>query len=69
MQLKPMSIGNIYLYSDMLPPSDHPSTGVTVVRSIDDAIRRESQAERRQSSRGDPRGSLCRPVLSPRVEA
>ena len=39
MQLKPMSIGNIYLYSDALPQSDHRSTGVAVTRSIDDAIR------------------------------
>ena len=38
-QLEPMSVGNVYLFSDKLLPSHHRSTGVEVVSSIDDAIR------------------------------
>jgi nickel-dependent lactate racemase len=38
MQLKPMAIGNVHLYSDRLPPSDHAVTGVNIVSSLDEAI-------------------------------
>jgi nickel-dependent lactate racemase len=38
MQLKPMAIGNVHLYSDRLPAGDHAATGVNVVSSLDDAI-------------------------------
>ena len=39
MQLGPMSAGNVFLFSDELPPSDHRLTGVTVTRSIAETIR------------------------------
>ncbi len=39
MQLKPMSIGNVHLYADRLPKSDHVVTGVHVLESLDETIR------------------------------
>lgn len=38
MQLKPMAIGNVHLFSDQLSPNDHQRTGVHVVADIDQAI-------------------------------
>ena len=38
MQLKPMAIGNIHLYSSGLPKSMHELTGVNVIDDIDAAI-------------------------------
>jgi nickel-dependent lactate racemase len=39
MQLKPMSIGNIYLYADQLSRADHALTGVQRIESVDAAVR------------------------------
>ena len=39
MQLKPQSIGNVYLYSDGLRPDHRQLTGVQITDSIDQAIR------------------------------
>ena len=39
MQLKPLSIGNVHLYSDQLPRRDYPLTGVRMIDSLDDTIR------------------------------
>ena len=38
MQLKPMSLGTIHMYSDRLPPSAHRLTGVHLIDSVDEAI-------------------------------
>jgi len=38
MQLKPMRIGNIHLYSDGLSPDDQAITGVNCIASVEDAI-------------------------------
>lgn len=38
MQLKPMAVGNIQLYSSGLKPTDYPLTGVSVVASLEAAI-------------------------------
>ena len=38
MQLKPMAVGNVQLFSGGLDPADHPLTGVQVVDSIEEAI-------------------------------
>ena len=38
MQLKPMAIGNVHLFSDGLDPANYPLTGVQVIDSIEDAI-------------------------------
>lgn len=39
MQLKPMAIGNVHLYTDQLPKKFHEFTGVNVIDSLDEAIR------------------------------
>ncbi len=39
MQLKPQSIGNVYLFSEGLSADDRALTGVTVIESIDEAIK------------------------------
>ena len=39
MQLKPMRVGRVQLYTDGLPREDHPLTGVEVVSDLDLAIR------------------------------
>jgi len=38
MQLKPMAVGNVQLFSGGLDPVDHPLTGVQVIHSIEEAI-------------------------------
>ncbi len=38
MQLKPMAVGNVQLFSGGLDPADHPLTGVQVIHSIEEAI-------------------------------
>ena len=38
MQLKPMAVGNVQLFSGGLDPADHPLTGVQVIHSIKEAI-------------------------------
>ena len=38
MQLKPMAVGNVQLFSSGLSPTDYPLTGVHVVHSIEEAI-------------------------------
>ncbi len=48
MQLKPMRIGSIVLYSDGLSDEDHALTGVARTRSVEDAIARSVAAH------GDP---------------
>jgi len=39
MQLKPMRVGRVQLYTDGLPREDHPLTGVEVISDLDLAIR------------------------------
>jgi nickel-dependent lactate racemase len=39
MQLKPLAIGNLHLYTTGLDGEDHEVTGVNVVSSLDDAVR------------------------------
>ena len=38
MQLKPMAVGNVQLFSGGLDPADHPLTGGQVIHSIEEAI-------------------------------
>ncbi len=48
MQLKPMRVGSIVLYSDRLSDADHALTGVARTRSVEEAVARSIQAH------GDP---------------
>ena len=40
MQLKPMAVGTIQLYSTGLAPNDYPLTGVEMIDSIENAVRK-----------------------------
>jgi nickel-dependent lactate racemase len=66
-QLEPMSVGNVYLFSDKLPHGDHRSTGVTVVRSIDEAIRASLRRSTDKAVAVIPEGPyvvpFCRPIV------
>ena len=46
-QLKPMRIGNIFLYTEGLTPEERELTGVNVIDDLDEAIRK-SAGEHRQ---------------------
>ena len=48
MQLKPMRVGSIVLYSDRLSDADHALTGVARTRSVEEAVARSIEAH------GDP---------------
>jgi nickel-dependent lactate racemase len=69
MQLKPMSVGNIYLFSDALRSSDHRTTGVTVTRSIDDAITGSLKRNRDNAVAVIPEGPYVVPFYRPTVHA
>lgn len=64
-QLEPMSGGNIYLFSDKLPASDHPLTGVTIVDSVDDAIRQSLLRNDDQTVAVIPEGPYVVPFHRP----
>lgn len=65
MQLKAMSQGNIYLYTDKLAPADYPSTGVEVTRSINQAIQASLARSRDQAVAVIPEGPYVVPVYRP----
>ena len=64
-QLEPMSVGNIFLYSDRLAPSDHRLTGVTRIEAIDDAIRDSLKRNRDQAVAVIPEGPYVVPFYRP----
>ena len=65
MQLKPMRLAGIHLYSRGLPPEDRALTGVNVVDSIEDAVARSVE------SSGDPAVAVIPegPYVVPRFAA
>ena len=65
MQLKPMRLADIHLYSRGLPPEDRGLTGVNVVDSIEDAVTRSVE------SSGDPAVAVIPegPYVVPRFAA
>jgi nickel-dependent lactate racemase len=65
MQLGPMSAGNVFLFSDELPPSDHRLTGVTVTRSIDEVIRQSLKRNVDQAVAVIPEGPYVVPFYRP----
>ncbi len=65
MQLGPMSGGNVYLFSDGLPQSDHRLTGVTVTRSIDDVIQQSLKRSGDQAVAVIPEGPYVVPFYRP----
>ena len=65
MQLGPMSAGDVYLFSDGLPRSDHRLTGVTVTRSIDEVIQRSLKRGGDQAVAVIPEGPYVVPFYRP----
>ena len=58
MQLKPMRLAGIHLYSQGLPAEDRGLTGVNVVDSIEDAVDAVRRGVGRSGGRGDPGRTL-----------
>lgn len=65
MQLKPMSVGNLFLYSDGLPSQYHQATGVTVVESVEQAIQASLARHSNPSLAIIPEGPYVVPFASP----
>jgi hypothetical protein len=70
MQLKPMRIGSIVLYSDGLSDADHALTGVARTRSVEDAIAQSVAAQGDPSIAVIPEGPYVVPFArAPRAPA
>ncbi len=69
MQLKATSVGNVFLYSDKLAASDHPMTGVTLVPSIEDAIRKSLESSEDKAIAVIPEGPYVVPFFRPVQQA
>ncbi len=67
MQIGPMSAGQVYLYSDGLPATDHGKTGVTVVDSLDSAIHSSLSRHPQPSLAVIPEGPYVIPFHRPAV--
>ncbi|QDT08307.1 nickel-dependent lactate racemase [Stieleria marina] len=65
MQLKPMSIGNVHLYADKLPPSDQALTGVRFVSDLNDAIQASLERNPGGSVAVIPEGPYVVPIYRP----
>ena len=62
MQLKPMRVGRISLYTSGLSAEERALTGVEMIDDLDEAIAR-GIARDGPLPRGDPRRALCRSLL------
>jgi len=65
MQLKPMRIGSIHLFSGGLPESDHGLTGVNVVRDLGQAVMRSVARSGERRIAVIPEGPYVVPVYRP----
>ncbi len=65
MQLKPMRLGTIQLYSEGLPEADHGLTGVEMIRSIGAAVRRSVSRSGDRRVAVIPEGPYVVPVYRP----
>ena len=61
MQLKPMRVGRVQLYTDGLPHEDRSLTGVEVVSDLDAADPRRSRRRRRGGGGFHPRRAIRDP--------
>jgi len=64
MQIKPMRIGNVYLFSSGLSDLDFPLTGVNRVESIEDAVRKSVLATGDTHIAVIPEGPYVMPITS-----
>ena len=69
MQLKPMRIGSIVLYSDRLSDADHAFTGVARTRSVEDAVARSIEAHADPEIAVIPEGPYVVPFSRPATRA
>jgi hypothetical protein len=65
MQLKPMSVGAVHLYSGGLPETQHALTGVHVVASAADAVRASVARSGERRVAVIPEGPYVVPVHRP----
>ena len=65
MQLKPMRVGRVQLYTDGLPREDHPLTGVEVISDLDLAIRNAVAAGGEGTAAFIPEGPYVIPKFMP----
>jgi len=63
MQLKPMAIGTLQLYSTGLNPAQHALTGIASIESVPSAVLEKRRGKRRQRSGHHSRGALRRALL------
>jgi nickel-dependent lactate racemase len=68
MQLKPMSVGNVILFSEGLRSSDHQTTGVSVTRTIDEAIRQSLRRNTDGAIAVIPEGPYVVPFYRPTID-
>ena len=68
-QLQPMSVGDIYLFTDKLAPGDHRWTGVTVIESLEETIRQSLRRSKDKSVAVIPEGPYVVPFCRPQVTA
>ncbi|MSO69817.1 MAG: nickel-dependent lactate racemase [Alphaproteobacteria bacterium] len=69
MQLKPMRLGNIHLYTDGLSPGDRTLTGVTMIDSIEAAITASVARSGDRSIAVIPEGPYVVPMFRPAIKA
>lgn len=67
MQLKPMAIGNVHLYADKLSAVDHDATGVSVVHSVEQAVRTSLKSSPDNAIAVIPEGPYVVPICQPLV--
>jgi len=65
MQLKPMRVGRVQLYTDGLPREDHPLTGVEMISDLDLAIRNAVAAGGEGTAAFIPEGPYVIPKFMP----
>ena len=68
MLLKPMRIGNIHLYTEGLSESELKLTGVNIVKSLDEAIRKSVEDANDKSVAVIPEGPYVIPFYKPKYE-
>jgi hypothetical protein len=69
MQLKPMAVGNIHLYSEGLSENDRALTGVNMITSISEAVRASIEQSGDNRVAVVPEGPYIVPVYKPAATA
>jgi hypothetical protein len=67
MQLKPMRVGKIHLYTERLSEADRALTGVHIVESLGEAVRKSVEEAKDRSVAVIPEGPYVVPVYRPPI--